>query len=126
MKLIENQSIENLTPYMDAPESVIKKEDYFEGLWGATVRDGQTFGVPVDCNPMVLWYNKKVLKEAGITEMPADLQANGQWTWDKFKEMSDKIRDSKSTATCWITPGTAITAGLLPTAAEYTTTKGTS
>ena len=93
--------------------------------WGAAVRDGQTFGVPVDCNPMVLWYNKKVLKEAGITEMPADLQANGQWTWDKFKEMSDKIRDSKSTATCWITPGTAITAGLLPTAAEYTTTKGT-
>ncbi|MDZ4938469.1 extracellular solute-binding protein, partial [Clostridium perfringens] len=35
------------------------------------------------------------LKEAGITEMPADLQASGQWTWDKFKEMSDKIRDSK-------------------------------
>ncbi|ANA80938.1 sugar ABC transporter substrate-binding protein [Paenibacillus glucanolyticus] len=95
VKLIENQSIENLTPYMDAPESLIKKEDYFEGLWGAAVRDGQTYGVTVDCNPMVLWYNKKVLKEAGITEMPADLQANGQWTWDKFKEMSDKIRDSK-------------------------------
>ncbi|ACX63192.1 carbohydrate ABC transporter substrate-binding protein, CUT1 family [Paenibacillus sp. cl141a] len=95
VKLIENQSIENLTTYMEAPESVIKKEDYFEGLWGAAVRDDQIFGVPVDCNPMVLWYNKKVLKEAGITEMPADLQANGQWTWDKFKEMADKIRDSK-------------------------------
>ncbi|CAM3405470.1 MULTISPECIES: ABC transporter substrate-binding protein [Paenibacillus] len=94
VKLIENQSIENLTPYMEAPDSLIKKEDYFEGLWGAAVRDGQTYGVPVDCNPMVLWYNKKVLKEAGITEMPAELQASGKWTWDKFKEMTDKIRAS--------------------------------
>ena len=94
VKLIENQSIENLTPYMEDPESQIKKEDYFEGLWGAAVRDGQTYGVTVDCNPMVLWYNKKVLSEAGITEMPADLQENGEWTWEKFQEMTDKIRET--------------------------------
>ncbi|WP_211748941.1 sugar ABC transporter substrate-binding protein [Paenibacillus sp. Marseille-Q4541] len=95
VKLIENNSIENLTPLMDAETSLIKEEDYFPGLWGAAKRDDQIYGVAVDCNPMVLWYNKKVLQEAGITEMPADLQANGQWTWDKFQEMTTKIKDSK-------------------------------
>lgn len=94
VKLIENNSIENLTPLMEAEGSLIKEEDYFPGLWGAAQRDGQTYGVPVDCNPMVLWYNKKVLEEAGITELPAELQGRGEWTWDKFEEMTTKIRES--------------------------------
>lgn len=94
VKLIENNSIENLTPLMETEGSLIKEEDYFPGLWGAAQRDGQTYGVPVDCNPMVLWYNKKVLEEAGITELPADLQERGEWTWDKFEEMTTKIRES--------------------------------
>lgn len=95
VKLIENKSIEEMTPRMTAADSKIKPEDYFEGLWGAAKRDDKIYGVPVDCNPMVLWYNKKVLNDAGITEMPADLQAKGQWTWDAFKGMVEKIRDSK-------------------------------
>ncbi|MFD0710548.1 ABC transporter substrate-binding protein [Paenibacillus sp. GCM10027626] len=94
VKLIENGSIEELTPLMDTPDSVIKKEDFFEGLWGASVRDGHVFGVTVDCNPMVLWYNKKVLKDAGIEESPAELQAQGKWTWEAFQTMTNKIRES--------------------------------
>lgn len=35
----------------------------------------------------VLWYNKDMLKSAGITEDPAQLALDGKWTWDKFREM---------------------------------------
>ncbi|MGO4184639.1 sugar ABC transporter substrate-binding protein [Paenibacillus sp. TAF43_2] len=94
VKLIENGSIEELTPLMDDARSAVKKEDFFPGLWGAAERDGKIYGATVDNNPMVLWYNKKVLKDAGITEMPADLQQQGKWSWDAFKEMTDKIRES--------------------------------
>lgn len=37
----------------------------------------------------VLWYNKDLLKKAGITEDPAQLALDGKWTWDKFREMLD-------------------------------------
>ena len=30
-----------------------------------TGADGKLYGVAVDCNPMVLWYNKKLLQDAG-------------------------------------------------------------
>jgi multiple sugar transport system substrate-binding protein len=92
IKLIENGSVDELTPYMKSPGSPIKPEDVFEGLWGAAKKDGKIYGIPVDCNPMVMWVNKKVLKDAGITEMPWDLQQKGLWTWDAFKEMTDKLR----------------------------------
>jgi ABC-type glycerol-3-phosphate transport system substrate-binding protein len=35
----------------------------------------------------ILWYNKDVLKKAGITEDPAQLALDGKWTWDKFRSM---------------------------------------
>lgn len=94
VKLIENKSIEELTPLMQAESSMIKEDDFFEGLWGAAKRDGKIYGVAVDNNPLILWYNKKVLTEAGVTEMPADLQERGEWTWDAFKAMTDKIREA--------------------------------
>lgn len=91
-KLIETGSIAELTPYLQGQDSKSKPEEFFEGLWGAAKKDGKIYGVTVDCNPMILWYNKKVLREAGITEMPADLQEQGKWNWDTFKQMTEKVR----------------------------------
>ncbi len=93
IKLIENKSIEELTPLMEGADSKVKPSDFFEGLWGAAkTADGKIWGITVDCNPMILWYNKKVLKDAGVTEMPADLYEKGQWNWDTFKGILEKIR----------------------------------
>lgn len=91
-KLIENQTVTELLPLMQSPDSKIKDTDVFEGLWGAAKKDGKIYGVPVDCNPIILWYNKKLLKDAGVAEMPADLFEKGQWTWDAFKDMLTKLR----------------------------------
>jgi len=38
----------------------------------------------------VLFYNKDVLKKAGITEDPARLALEDKWDWDKFREMLQK------------------------------------
>ncbi|WP_274651075.1 ABC transporter substrate-binding protein [Paenibacillus humicola] len=91
VKLIDNGSIEELTPYFERADSTIKTDDYADGLWGPAKSGDKIFGVPVDCNPMVLWYNKKVLSDAGITEDPADLQQKGEWNWDKFQDMTAKL-----------------------------------
>ena len=44
-------------------------------------------------NDNVLFYNKTLLEELGYTEeeMPANLWNNGEWTWDKYKEMATEI-----------------------------------
>lgn len=92
VKLIENKSIVELTPLMNMPGSIISPTDFFEGLYGAAKRDEKVYGITVDCNPMVLWYNETVLKEAGITEMPAELYEKGEWNWTKFQEYTEKIK----------------------------------
>lgn len=95
-KLVANQTIADLTPLLTSPSSKGKPEDYIQGLWGAArTKSGKIYGVPVDCNPYLLWYNKAVLHDAGITTMPADLFDQGQWTRDAFQGMLEKIHASK-------------------------------
>ncbi|MFB9273859.1 ABC transporter substrate-binding protein [Cohnella cellulosilytica] len=91
-QLINNGLIENLSPYLE--NSSINPDDLYQGLMTPATKDGNVYAIPPDMNPMVLWYNKKVLADAGIAESPADLYEQGQWTWQKFQEMTDKIRAS--------------------------------
>lgn len=84
-----------LTPLNDklaGPDSKSKPEDFFEGVYGGAKKDGQIYGVPNDTNPEVLWYGKKALKDAGITEDPAELNAAGTWTMAKYLEMNAKLK----------------------------------
>ena len=92
-KLVANNTILDLTEMLNGPESKSKPEDFAEGLWSAAkTPDGKIYGVTVDCNPMVLWYNKKLLTDAGITELPAALHAKGEWNREVFTGMLDKLR----------------------------------
>jgi multiple sugar transport system substrate-binding protein len=91
-KLIENKTVTELTSLLDGPASKSKPADFYDGLWGAAkTADGKIWGVTVDCNPMVLWFNKKLLQEAGITTMPTDLQKDGKWTWTAFTDMTKQL-----------------------------------
>ncbi|REE81499.1 carbohydrate ABC transporter substrate-binding protein (CUT1 family) [Paenibacillus taihuensis] len=92
VKLIANGSIAELTQLMDKPSSPIKASDFAEGLWGGSKKGDQIFGVTVDCNPLVIYYNKKVLQDAGITEDPQALYEAGQWNWQKLSELTGKIQ----------------------------------
>ena len=44
-----------------------------------------------------IFFNKRLLEEAGIDpEEPYDLQASGEWTWDKFEEYCAKLTYDKN------------------------------
>ena len=92
-KLVTNQTVVQLDPLLSSSKSKEQASDFSPGLWGAAkTQTGKIFGVPVDCNPLVLWYNEKVLQDAGITTMPADVYTQGQWTRDAFQQMIEKIK----------------------------------
>ncbi|GAB3684365.1 extracellular solute-binding protein [Actinocorallia lasiicapitis] len=75
-----------------SPESKAKPADFFEGIYGGAKKGDVTYGVPNDTNPEVLWFDKKALAAAGITENPADLYAGGQWTMARYLEMNRKLK----------------------------------
>ncbi len=96
--LIKNSVVMDLTELLSGATSKSKPEDFAGDLWGPSkTADGKLYGVPVDCNPLVIWYNKKLLQDAGITDVPADLYEKGAWTWDAFQSMLDKIKESGKT-----------------------------
>lgn len=91
-KLIQSKAIVELTDRLKSDASKSKPEDVVEGLWGpARTADGKIWGMPVDCNPLVFWYNKAVLQEAGVTTMPADMQKEGKWSWDALSTMLQQV-----------------------------------
>ncbi|NJP99682.1 extracellular solute-binding protein [Streptomyces zingiberis] len=63
---------------LDGTGAVEDKDDFLEQPWGSTQYDGKTYGVPQVTDTLALFYNKKLLKEAGV-EVPesfADIKAS--------------------------------------------------
>lgn len=58
------------------------KDKYFEGPMKSTMVDGKYYGIPFTSNCLALFYNKKMLKEAGV-EVPK--------TWDELRETAKKL-----------------------------------
>ena len=87
---------------------------------------GEIFAAPNDSNPDVLWYDKPALAAAGITEDPATLAENGEWTTEKYLEMNDKLAAAGLTGRCSGTTGPRTTAGSRRRAARPTTTRAPS
>jgi len=93
--LVKNAVVADLTDLLASDASLSKPEQFAGDLWGpARTADERLFGVPVDCNPLVIWYNKTLLQEAGITEMPADQYEAGTWNWETFQSMLDAVTES--------------------------------
>ncbi|GGH89099.1 multiple sugar transport system substrate-binding protein [Pullulanibacillus pueri] len=90
-KLIENKSIVPLTDFMNTDKSYTKVDDYSEGLWGAAKQGDEIYGIPVDCNPYVIYYNRGLFKKLGI-KSPQEYYDEGKWNWDAFREVTDKIK----------------------------------
>ena len=44
----------------------ISKDDYASATWDAVTSDGKQYAVPLDTHPIVLYYNKDILKKAGL------------------------------------------------------------
>ena len=73
--------------------------DFTESKWISNVTDKMTFGDSIygmntgKAEPkMGLYWNKRLFKEAGLNpDLPYDLQASGEWTWQKFEELCAQL-----------------------------------
>lgn len=56
-------------------------------------RDDSVYGVFTTFAPRrLLFFNKRLFEEAGLDpNLPYDLQASGEWTWEAFEEISQKL-----------------------------------
>ena len=71
--------------------------DFYPGPMGHLTTDPATgqpadklWGLPRDVSTFAIYVNQDLVAEAGV-DNPLDLAASGEWTWDKFKEVSEGI-----------------------------------
>ncbi|PLT28600.1 ABC transporter substrate-binding protein [Peribacillus deserti] len=81
--LIETGVIEPLDEYVKKDFDV---EDFEKPLLESFQVDGKTYGFPKDYSTLALFYNKKMLQDAGV-EVPK--------TWDEFREAAKKLTKDK-------------------------------
>ena len=90
---VDRGIIREITEMLEGPESQSPPDQVPDGLWGGSQPEpGTYYGIPVDCNPFVFWYNRRVLEDAGVTDDPADLFERGEWNWDTFVGMLERVR----------------------------------
>lgn len=77
--LIETGAVEPLDSYVTDEFDVA---DFEKPLLEAFQQDGTTYGFPKDFSTLALFYNKKMLEDAGV-EVPK--------TWDELREASKKL-----------------------------------
>jgi multiple sugar transport system substrate-binding protein len=70
-----------------ASQPTMDPKDWIPGMWAVGTREGKQYTVPWDTDTRVLWYNKKLLEEAGVTQPPT--------TWDELLASLQKIADLK-------------------------------
>jgi multiple sugar transport system substrate-binding protein len=70
---------DTLTPLDDAVQALgIQGGDYIPALWKAGVYNGVRYGIPLDMFPRFLFYNKRLLREAGIPELSKTEPVKGE------------------------------------------------
>ncbi|MDU0315045.1 sugar ABC transporter substrate-binding protein [Phycicoccus sp. M110.8] len=52
------------------------------------------YAYPFSTSPMGVFYNKTLLKKAGVTSMPDDMLGKGAWTWDQAERTAAKVAAS--------------------------------
>ncbi|HYP46430.1 MAG TPA: extracellular solute-binding protein [Propionibacteriaceae bacterium] len=96
-KSIESGSVMALDDYLNSADAKVKAEDSYPGLLKMCQKDGKTYGIPVDCNPKVFWFNKKLLTAAGVTQDPAAMFEAGTWNQAALDDLLTKVKASGKT-----------------------------
>lgn len=81
---IDSGVLADLTPLIQADKS-FKLSDYWENAVGISQRGGKTYAIPLDFTPIVMYYNRRMFREAGIPEPQAG------WTYDEFLVAAKKL-----------------------------------
>jgi len=63
--------------------SVVRRENYFDGIWETNVVAGKVYGIPWYVDTRALFYRKDLLAQAGMTRPPED--------WDELLEAASLL-----------------------------------
>ena len=80
----------DLTPYMEEEA----KKDLFPNVMETRMVDGKIHGLPMEVEPMAMYYSVKAFDEAGLSEK--DLPK----TWDQFMELAHKLTKGIGLVVC--------------------------
>ena len=72
-------------------DATISEDDFAANVLDIGRWEGDLYALPNDVNPDTLWYDKQALEAAGITDDPAELADNDQWTTEAFFDMTAKL-----------------------------------
>ncbi len=89
--LIEAGQLYDLRPAIEAFEG-FDMEDLGSNV-DAFKRGDAIYGLPFSNATNIMFYNKDLFAQAGL-ESPIDLEARGEWTWEKVREMAAALVDS--------------------------------
>lgn len=78
---------------LDDTTAIEDKDDFLDTAWGSTQFDGKTYAVPQVTDTLALFYNKRILKEAGV-EVPTSLA--------DIKRDAKKIKDETGAAAFYL------------------------
>ena len=90
------------------PLNTLENLDFEDEKWNQVVKDlvtvdGNVYGMATGrMEPRLgIFFNKRLFEEANLDpELPYDLQASGEWTWEKFEELCAKLtRDTNNDGT---------------------------
>ncbi len=69
----------------------VRPEEFYPAAWDEVKYNGKAFGVPTDIDSRLMFYNKKMFREAGLDpERPPR-------TWSELQEYSDKLTKRNKT-----------------------------
>lgn len=88
----DNGYLEPLNSYIEATG---KTNPAVENFKSTVTIDGDIVNIPWRGGAYFTYYNKKVFEKAGIPT-PDTYVANGEWTWEKFEEVSKAIHAADS------------------------------
>ncbi|MBW8639949.1 extracellular solute-binding protein [Hoeflea sp. WL0058] len=83
--------LQEITP-ADWKKMGLSKDDYADATWNAVTIDDKQYAVPIDTHPIVLYYNKDVLGEAGL--LTEDGTPKGMGSREDFTAMLQALKET--------------------------------
>lgn len=85
----QNGWLENLQPYVDKDGEEIEYDDFMQACKDVcSDGEGNAVALPMMTESGIIYYNKTMFEEAGITEVPT--------TWDELYEAAGKLNDPEN------------------------------
>lgn len=93
-KMIDTGKLVDLRPYLEQPDAAVKIDEFYPKLtaWMAPASGDGIYGMVVDCNPKVFWFNRDLLTKAGVTQDPAALFEAGAWNQNAVTDLLTKVK----------------------------------